>query len=228
MKLITSVKLEQADHTQVIDTAATQVGRAANKAFLFVINKEIQGWKNLTLVCSWGLSRLGDKHGPIFDEVKGSAIAVYHKGCRQETAFVQGLIRTQLTDRLDAHWKLHDEAIAWFKAQTQAFLGENPVEDIAEVESEEQAPEITEEPAPVVEVEEPVSEVEESPVVVLDPPVDPDPLDDEMMIPEDPTPVQASTGGKRRTTRKKVESSLSDMMRKEAAKSALFISRLQI
>ena len=221
MKLITSVKIEQADHTQVIDTAATQVGRAANKAFLFVINKEIQGWKNFTTLCSWGLSRLGDKHGPIFDEVRGSAIAVYRKGCSQETAFVQGLIQTQLTDRLDAHWELHDEAIKWFKAQTQAFLVDSPVEDGSEVESEELSPDITEELAtPVAEVEEPASEVPESPVVVLDPPVDPDPLDDdEMSIPEDPTPVQASAGGKRRTTRKKVESSLSGLIRKEAAKS---------
>ena len=52
MKLITSVKIEQADHTQVIDTAATKVGSAANKAFLFVIHKEIQGWHNLMTLCS--------------------------------------------------------------------------------------------------------------------------------------------------------------------------------
>ncbi len=221
MKLITSVRIEQADHNEVIDTAATQVGRAANTAFLFVINKEIQGWKNFTTLCSWGLSRLGDKHGPIFDEVKGSAIAVYRKGCSQETAFVQGLIKTQLTDRLDARWKQHDKAFDRFKAQTQAFLADSPVEDGSEVESEEPLPDITEElVTSVAEVEEPVSEVPESPVVVLDPPVDPDPLDDdEMSIPEDPTPVQASAGGKRRTTRKKVESSLSGLIRKEAAKS---------
>ena len=52
MKLITSVKIQQADHTEVIDSAATQVGQAANKAFLFVIRKEIQGWKNFTALCS--------------------------------------------------------------------------------------------------------------------------------------------------------------------------------
>lgn len=219
MKLITRIQVQQADHTKVIDTAATQVGRAANKAFLFVIHKEIQGWKNFTALCSWGLSKVSQKHGPIFDEVKGRTVAVYRKGCRQETVFVQALIKTQLTDRLDAHWKLHDKAIDWFKVQTQAFLADSPVEDISEVEAEELAPDLTEDleqAAPVAEDEEPsITMLDEAPVPVLDPPVEPDPLDDELGVPQDPTPVVA----KGRTAKKKVESSLSSMMRKEAAKS---------
>ncbi|BDM83235.1 hypothetical protein AM10699_60960 (plasmid) [Acaryochloris marina MBIC10699] len=72
MKLITSITVKQADHTEVIDSAATQVGLAANKAFLFVIRKEIQGWKNFTALCSWGLSKVSQKHGPIFEEVVDS------------------------------------------------------------------------------------------------------------------------------------------------------------
>ncbi|KAI9129836.1 hypothetical protein [Acaryochloris sp. CCMEE 5410] len=221
MKLITSVKIQQADHTEVIDTAATQVGLAANKAFLFVIRKEIQGWKNFTALCSWGLSKVSQKHGPIFEEVKERTVAVYRKGCQQETVFVQALIKSQLTDRIDAHWKLHDKAIDWFKVQTQAFLADSPVEDNSEVEAEEQAPEITEdleEIEPVAE-DEPIITEDESTVQVLDPPVDPDPLDDELAVPQDPAPVVASGGGKRRTAKKKVESSLSSMMRREAAKS---------
>ncbi|QUY45796.1 hypothetical protein HRE53_29405 (plasmid) [Acaryochloris sp. 'Moss Beach'] len=218
MRLITSIQVKQAEHTEVIDTAATQVGLAANKAFLFVIRKEIQGWKNLTALISWGLSKVEQKHGPIFEEVKGRTVAVFRKGCQQETVFVQGLIKTQLTDRLDAHWELHDKAIDWFKVQTQAFLADSPVEDTSEVDAEDQAPDVAEdleELASVAEVEEPISEVEESPVLVFDP----DPLDDELGVPQNPTPVVASGGGKRRTAKKKVESSLSSMMREEAAKS---------
>ena len=223
MKLITSITVKQADHTEVIDTAATQVGLAANKAFLFVIRKEIQGWKNFTALISWSLSKVGQKHGPIFEEVKGRTIAVYRKGCQQETVFVQALIKSQLTDRIDAHWELHDKAIDWFKVQTQAFLADSPVKDTSEVVAEDQAPDVLEDleqATPVEDLEEPTSEVEESPVPVLDPPVDPDPLDDELAVPQDPTPAAASgSGGKRRTAKKKVESSLSSMMRKEAAKS---------
>ncbi|QUY45455.1 hypothetical protein [Acaryochloris marina] len=216
MKLITSVKIQQADHTEVIDTAATQVGQAANKAFLFVIRKEIQGWKNFTALCSWGLSKVSQKHGPIFEEVKGNAVAVFRKGCQQETVFVQALIKIQLTDRIDAHWELHDKAIAWFKVQTQAFLADSPVEDTSEVVAEDLAPDSSEDlEEAVAEVEEPISEVEESPVMVFDP----DPLDDELAVPQDPTPVVTSGGGKSRTAKKKVESSLSSMMRREAAKS---------
>ena len=122
MKLITHVKIEQADHTQVIDSAATQVGWAANKAFLFVVDKEIQGWRNFTILCSWALSKVGQKHRPIFDEVKGSAVAVFRKGCQQETACVQKLIKSQITDRIDAHWKLHDKAIKWFKDPNKGIL----------------------------------------------------------------------------------------------------------
>ena len=241
MKLITSVKIEQVDHTQVINTAATKVGRAANKAFLFVIHKKIQGWHNLMALCSWGLSRVGEKHGPIFDEVKGSAIAVYKHGCKKQSALVQRLIKVQITDRIDAHWELHNQALKWFMDQTTAILNDEPIqfpsfgkaakteeaqsndditENTAEGESEVQAPDIIEESTPMAEVDEPVSEVDETPVVVLDPPVDPDPLgDDEMSIPEDPTPVPANAGAKRRSAKNKVESSLSSMMRKEAAKS---------
>ncbi|MGR3279845.1 hypothetical protein ACSYAD_32850, partial [Acaryochloris marina NIES-2412] len=214
--LITSIQVKQADHTEVIDTAATQVGLAANKAFLFAIRKEIQGWKNFTALCSWGLSKVEQRHGPIFDEVKERTVAVYRKGCQQETAFVQKLIKTQLTDRIDAHWELHDKAIDWFKVQTQAFLADNPVEDASEVEAEDKARDITEdleEIEPVDEGEEPISEVEESPVLVFDP----DPLDDELGVPQDPTPVVASGGGKRRTGSKRV--TLADVMKQEAAKS---------
>ncbi|MGR3278505.1 hypothetical protein ACSYAD_25760 [Acaryochloris marina NIES-2412] len=220
MKLITSITVKQADHTQVIDTAATKVGLAANKAFLFVIRKEIQGWKNFTALCSWGLSKVEQRHGPIFDEVKERTVAVYRKGCQQETAFVQKLIKTQLTDRIDAHWKLHDKAIDWFKVQTQAFLADSPVEDTSEVDAAEQAPDSSAdlgEAQPMAEDEETI--LDDSPVPVLDPPVEPDPLDDELAVPQDPAPAVASGGGKRRTAKKKVESSLSSMMRKEAAKS---------
>ncbi|QUY45529.1 hypothetical protein [Acaryochloris marina] len=218
MKLITNVKIEQSASTEVIDSAAKKVGMAASQVFLFVIHKEIQGWKNFTILCSWGLSKVSQKHGPIFDEVKGNAVAVFRKGCRQETLFIQTLIKTQLTDRIDAHWELHDKAIDWFKVQTQAFLADSPVEDTSEVEAEDQAPDVLadlEEVASVAEVEKPISEVEESSVMVFDP----DPLDDELAVPQDPTPVVASGGGKRRTAKKKVESSLSSMMREEAAKS---------
>ncbi|MGR3279246.1 hypothetical protein ACSYAD_29710 [Acaryochloris marina NIES-2412] len=221
MKLITSVKIEQSASTEVIDSAAKKVGLAASKAVLFVIRKEVQGWKNFTILCSWGLSKVSQKHGPIFEEVKGRTIAVYRKGCQQETAFIQALIKSQLTDRIDAHWELHDKAIDWFKDQTQAFLADNPTEDTSEVEAAEQAPdslEDLEEAAPVAE-EESMTVLGEAPVPVLDPPVDPDPLDDELAVPQDPTPVVASGGGKRRTAKKKVESSLSAMIRKEAAKS---------
>ena len=220
MKLITSVKIQQADHTEVIDTAATQVGLAANKAFLFVIRKEIQGWKNFTALCSWGLSKVSQKHGPIFDEVKERTVAVYRKGCQQETAFVQGLIKTQLTDRIDAHWKLHDQALDWFKVQTQAFLADSPVEVTSDDEAEDLAPDITEdleEIVQVVEDEDSMTILNESPVPVLDPPVDPDPLDDELAVPQDPTPAVASGGGKRRTGTKRV--TLADVMKQEAAKS---------
>ena len=218
MKLITSVKIEQADHTQVIDTAATQVGLAANKAFLFVIRKEIQGWKNFTALCSWGLFKVSQKHGPIFDEVKERTVAVYRKGCQQETAFVQGLIKSQLTDRINAHWELHDKAIDWFKAQTQAFLADSPTEDVSEVEAEDLTPDFTEdleEIAPVA--EESMTILDEAPVPVLDPPVDPDPLDDELAVPQDLTPAVASGGGKRRSGSKRV--TLADVMKQEAAKS---------
>ncbi|MGR3279616.1 hypothetical protein ACSYAD_31625, partial [Acaryochloris marina NIES-2412] len=130
-----------------------------------------------------------------------------------------GLIQTQLTDRIDAHWELHDKAIGWFKVQTQAFLADSPVEDTSEVEAEDQAPDITEDLEETVPVdEEAMTILDESPVPVLDPPVDPDPLDNELSVPQDPAPVVAS-GKKRRTAKKKVESSLSSMMRKEAAKS---------
>ena len=216
MKLITSVKIQQADHTEVIDTAATQVGLAANKAFLFVIHKEIQGWKNFTALCAWGLSKVSQKHGPIFDEVKGCTVAVFRKGCQQETAFVQALIKTQLTDRIDAHWKLHDKAIDWFKVQTQAFLADNPVEGT----SEEQASDVSEdleEISPVTEEGESMTILDEAPVPVLDPPVDPDPLDDELAILQDPTPAVASGGSKRKTGAKRV--TLADVMKQEAAKS---------
>ena len=179
---ITSVKIEQAEHTQVIDSAATKLGLAANKVFLFVIHKEIQGWRNFKTIISWGLSKVGETHGPIFDEVKGRAVAVYRKGCQQETVFVQGLIKTQLTDRIDAHWKLHDQAIDWFKVQTQAFL-------------------------------------DEAPVPVLDPPVEPDPLGDELIIPEDPAPIQVATWNKRRSGAKSKRVTLADVMKQEAAKS---------
>ncbi|KAI9129555.1 hypothetical protein [Acaryochloris sp. CCMEE 5410] len=216
MKLITSVKIQQADHTEVIDSAATQVGQAANKAFLFVIRKEIQGWKNFTALCSWGLSKVSQKHGPIFEEVKERTVAVYRKGCQQETAFVQALIKTQLTDRIDAHWELHDKAIDWFKAQTQAFLADSPVKEASEVEAEDLAPDISAdlgEAEPMAEDEETI--LDESPV--LDPPVDPDPLDDELAVPQDPTPAVASGGSKRRTGSKRV--TLADVMKQEAAKS---------
>ncbi|ABW32222.1 hypothetical protein [Acaryochloris marina] len=219
MKLITSVKIQQADHTEVIDSAATQVGLVANKAFLFVIRKEIQGWKNFTALCSWGLFKVSQKHGPIFEEVKERTVAVYRKGCQQETAFVQALIKTQLTDRIDAHWNLHDQALDWFKVKTQAFLADNPVEDTSEVEAEDLTPDITEdleEAAPVAE-EESMTILDESSVPVLDPPVDPDPLDDELAVPQDPTPVVASGSGKRRTGTKRV--TLADVMKQEAAKS---------
>ncbi|MGR3279606.1 hypothetical protein ACSYAD_31565, partial [Acaryochloris marina NIES-2412] len=175
-----------------------------------------------TALCSWGLSKVSQKHGPIFEEVKGRTIAVYRKGCQQETAFVQALIKSQLTDRIDAHWELHDKAIDWFKTQTQAFLADSPVEDTSEVGTEDQVHEVTEDLAqavPVVESEAPITILDEAPVPVLDPPVDPDPLDDELAVPQDPDPVVVSGGGKRRTAKKKVESSLSSMMRKEAAKS---------
>ena len=220
MKLITSVKIQQSASTEVIDSAAKKVGLAASKAFLFVIRKEVQGWKNFTILCSWGLSKVGQKHGPIFEEVKGRTIAVYRKGCQQETVFVQALIKSQLTDRIDAHWELHDKAIDWFKVQTQAFLADSPVKDTSEVVAEDQAPdslEDLEEIAPMA--EESTTILDEAPVPVLDPPVDPDPLDDELAVPQDPTPIVASGSGKRRTAKKKVESSLSSMMRKEAAKS---------
>ncbi|MGR3277532.1 hypothetical protein ACSYAD_20755 [Acaryochloris marina NIES-2412] len=222
MKLITSVKIQQSASTEVIDSAAKKVGLAASKAFLFVIRKEVQGWKNFTILCSWGLSKVGQKHGPIFEEVKGRTVAVYRKGCQQETAFVQGLIQTQLTDRIDAHWELHDKAIDWFKIQTQAFLADSPVKDTSEVVAEDQAPDVSEdleETVPVAEVVEPsITILDESPVPVLDPPVDPDPLDDELAVPQDPAPVVASTGGKRRTGTKKV--TLADVMKQEAAKSS--------
>ncbi|MGR3280325.1 hypothetical protein ACSYAD_35320, partial [Acaryochloris marina NIES-2412] len=161
------------------DSAAKKVGLAASKAFLFVIRKEVQGWKNFTILCSWGLSKVGQKHGPIFDEVKGRTIAVYRKGCQQETVFVQALIKSQLTDRIDAHWELHDKAIDWFKVQTQAFLADSPVKDTSEVEAEDLAPDVSEdleEIAPVTGDEESMTILDESPVPVLDPPVDPDPL----------------------------------------------------
>ncbi|KAI9129979.1 hypothetical protein [Acaryochloris sp. CCMEE 5410] len=225
MKLITSITVKQADHTEVIDTAATQVGLAANKAFLFVIRKEIQGWKNFAALCSWGLSKVSQKHGPIFDEVKGRTVAVYRKGCQQETAFVQALIKSQLIDRIDAHWELHDKAIDWFKDQTQAFLADSPTEDTSDDEAEDLAPDITEdleETAPVAE-EESMTILDEAPVPVLDPPVDPDPLDDELAVPQDPTPVGASGSGKRRTGSKSKKLTHSEMMKEmmqnQAAKS---------
>ncbi|ABW32619.1 hypothetical protein [Acaryochloris marina] len=219
MKLITSVKIQQADHTEVIDTAATQVGLAANKAFLFVIRKEIQGWKNFTALCSWGLSKVSQKHSPIFEEVKERTVAVYRKGCQQETAFVQALIKSQLTDRVDAHWELHDKAIDWFKDQTHAFLADSPTDDISEVEAEDLAPDISEDLEEAVTVaEESMTILDEAPVPVLDPPVDPDPLDDELAVPQDPTPAVVSGEGKRRTGSKRV--TLADVMKQEAAKSS--------
>ncbi|MGR3279277.1 hypothetical protein ACSYAD_29870, partial [Acaryochloris marina NIES-2412] len=172
------------------------------------------------ILCSWGLSKVSQKHGPIFEEVKERTVAVYRKGCQQETAFVQGLIKSQLTDRIDAHWELHDNAIDWFKVQTQAFLADSPVRDTSEVEAEDQAPDVLEDleqATPVAEAEEPsITILDETPVPVLDPPVDPDPLDDELGVPQDPTPVVAG-GGKRRSGSKRV--TLADVMKQEAAKS---------
>ncbi|MGR3280411.1 hypothetical protein ACSYAD_35760, partial [Acaryochloris marina NIES-2412] len=122
------------------------------------------------------------------------------------------------TDRIDAHWELHDKAIDWFKVQTQAFLADSPVEDTSEVETEDLAPGVTED----LEQTEPMAEesmtiLDEAPVPVLDPPVDPDPLDDELAVPQDPAPVVASGGGKRRSGTKRV--TLADVMKQEAAKS---------
>ncbi|KAI9129490.1 hypothetical protein [Acaryochloris sp. CCMEE 5410] len=54
-------------------------------------------------------------------------------------------------------------------------------------------------------------------IPVLDLPVDPDPLDDELAVPQDPTPAVVSGGGKRRTGAKRV--TLADVMKQEAAKS---------
>ena len=53
-------------------------------------------------------------------------------------------------------------------------------------------------------------------IPVLDPPVDPDSLDDELAVPQDPTPVVASGSGKCRTGTKRV--TLADVMKQEAAK----------
>ncbi|BDM83238.1 hypothetical protein AM10699_60990 (plasmid) [Acaryochloris marina MBIC10699] len=153
-----------------------------------------------------------------FTEVKGRTVAVFRKGCQQETVFVQALIKTQITDRIDAHWELHDKAIDWFKVQTQAFLADSPTEDTSEVEAEEQSPDVSEdleEVAPVT--EESMTILDEAPGPVLDPPVDPDPLDDELGVPQDPTPVVASGGGNRRSGSKRV--TLADVMKQEAAKS---------
>ena len=133
---------------------------------------------------------------------------------------VQGLIKVQLTDRIDAWWEQRNKAFQWFKTQTAPFL-DQPIEDATEDESEEFAFDISkelEQAVPVVEVEEPVSEEDESPIAVLDLPVDLDPLADEMTIPEDPAPVPNTVEAKRRTTKKKVEASLSSLIREEAGK----------
>ena len=167
---------------------------------------------------------MSQKHGPIFEEVKERTVAVYRKGCQQETVFVQALIKTQLTDRIDAHWKLHEKAIDWFKVKTQEFLADSPTEDTSEVEAEDLAPGITEDLGQAVTVaEESMTILDEAPVPVLDPPVDPDPLDDELAVPQDPTPAVVSGEGKRRTgaRAKKLTHSemMKNMMKKQAAKS---------
>lgn len=211
MKLITSIKVEQADHTEVIDTTAAKVGALASKAFLFVVDKEIQGWKNLIVLCSWGLSRVGDKHLSIFKEVKGSAIALYRKGCQQETAFFQELIKTQVTAKVDAHWELHDKVLKWFKAKVDDFLAEKPVEGTDEVKPEQPTAVMQDLEAalPVTKPNQPISK-DDSPIQVLDLPDE----DAELAIPEDPAPVSA----KRRAARKPT-ASIADLIKQEAAKS---------
>ena len=72
-------------------------------------------------------------------------------------------------------------------------MTDKPAKDSSKAKPEDQAPDVTEDleqAVPVVEAEEPsMTILDEAPVTVLDPPVDPDPLDDELSIPEDPAPA---------------------------------------
>ncbi|NJM67647.1 MAG: hypothetical protein HC851_19230 [Acaryochloris sp. RU_4_1] len=219
MKLITSIKIEQADHTQVIDSAATQVGHLASQVALAVFNRAAQdaqrviayGGTTRSLVDAKVLAYRETQVVPAWEEVKESAIALYRKGCQQETAFFQELIKTQITAKVDAHWELHDRALKWFKAKVDEFLTEKPVEGTNEVEPEQPiaVTQKLEAALPVTKPDRPISK-DDSPIQVLDPPVD-DSLEDELAIPDDPAPVPA----KRRAARKTV----ADLIKEEAAKS---------
>lgn len=232
MKLITSIDVQRTDHEEVIDSTATKIGLMANKIFLFIINKEMQGWKNLMVLLSWGFSEMKKHYGPISVDVTESAIAIFKKGCQRETAFVQGQFKTQIIDRIDAHWGLHNRAMAWFNAQTQAFLNDQPLElpciikpilegssqPESSVPSEEPSPDISD--APVQDL--PVEEMQElgsddGPVISDDEPtttvLEQVPNNGDL---EDSTPIPVVTGKKPQTQSKSKKPTLTSMMKKQA------------
>ncbi|NJM67024.1 MAG: hypothetical protein HC851_15815 [Acaryochloris sp. RU_4_1] len=219
MKLITSIKIDLADHTEVIDSAATQVGHLASQVALAVFSRAAQDAQRVigyggtirSLVDTKLLAYREAQVKPVLNEVKESAIALYRKGCQQETAFFQELIKTQVTAKVDAHWELHDKVLKWFKAKVDDFLAEKPVEGTDEVKPEQPTAVMQDLEAalPVTKPNQPISK-DDSPIQVLDLPDE----DAELAIPEDPAPVSA----KRRAARKPT-ASIADLIKQEAAKS---------
>jgi hypothetical protein len=210
MKLITSIKIEQADHTVVIDQAATQVGTLASKAALAFFNRAAQdaqqiigyGGQARAIVDARVLEYRETQVVPAWEEVKESAIALLDHSRNRAQVHLQGLLQEYVTRPLDSRWEVHRHQVEGLRGWVAQFTNENPVEDATQIELEQ---------APVVEDEPPITEVGE-PVQVLDPPVD-DSLEDEMTIPEDPAPVPA----KRRMTRK-ATASISELIKEEAGK----------
>jgi hypothetical protein len=227
MKLITKIEVHQADHTEVIDQAATQVGTLASKAALAFFNRAAQdaqqiigyGGQARAIVDVKVVAYRETQIKPVLAEAKGGAIALLDHSKNRAQVYFQGLLQEHVTHPLDSRWEVHRQQVEGLRGWVAQFTSEIPIEEATptEAESEDLAPNTTgnaDHSQPIAEVGEPVDEGDEFSIQVLDPPVD-DPLEDEMAIPEDPAPVPATA--KRRTTRK-ATASIADLIKEEAGK----------
>lgn len=204
MKLITSITIKQADHTQVIDTAATQVGSLASKAALALFNQAAQdaqkvigyGGQARGIVNAKVLAYRETQVVPVIEEIKESAIAILNHSKTRAQGYVQGLLEQHVTRPLASRWEVHRHQVEGLREWVAQLTSERPVKKAPAVEPEP-------EQALVTEVD-PIAEVDE-PIQVLDPPVE-----DELAIPDDPAPVAA----KRRAARKTV----ADLIKEEVGK----------
>jgi hypothetical protein len=223
MKLITKIEVHQADHTEVIDSAATQVGQLATRAALAIFNRAAKdaqriigyGGATRSLVDARVLEYRETKVVPAWEEVKGSAIALLNHSRNRAQSYLQGLIEQHVVRPLDSRWEVHRQQVERLRGWVAQFTSEIPIEEATptEAESEDLAPNTTgdaDHSQPIAEVGEPVDEGDEFSIQVLDP----DPLEDEeQSIPKDSAPVPA----KRRTTRKPT-ASIAALIKEEAGK----------